>query len=72
VVSPIGFISDHIEVLYDLGVEAADVAHELDLPLARASAVNDHPQFIAALADSVMATVAQYAAGRPLQIGVPA
>jgi ferrochelatase len=72
VVSPIGFISDHIEVLYDLGVEAAAVARDVALPLARASAVNDHPQFIAALADSVTDTVARYAAGRPLQIGVSA
>jgi len=72
VVSPIGFISDHIEVLYDLGVEAAAVARDVALPLARASAVNDHPQFIAAVADSVTDTVARYAAGRPLQIGVSA
>jgi ferrochelatase len=72
VLSPIGFIADHIEVLYDLGIEAAGVARELGVPLARASAVNDHPRFIAALADAVSDTVARYAAGRPLQIGVPA
>lgn len=72
VLSPIGFIADHIEVLYDLGVEAADLARDLGLPLARASAVNDHPLFIGALADAVMDTVTRYAAGRPLQIGVPA
>jgi ferrochelatase len=72
VLSPIGFVSDHIEVLYDLDVEAADVARSLGLPLARASAVNDHPQFIGALAGAVMETVSRYAPGRPLQIGVPA
>jgi ferrochelatase len=72
VLSPIGFVSDHIEVLYDLDIEAANLARDLGLPLARAAAVNDHPLFIGALADAVMETVAQYAAGRPLQIGVPA
>ena len=69
---PIGFVADHIEVLYDLGVEAAGLARELGVALARASAVNDHPLFIAALADAVMDTVGQYATGRPLQIGVSA
>jgi ferrochelatase len=72
VLSPIGFVSDHIEVLYDLDIEAANVARELGLPLARASAVNDHPRFVSALADAVLETTAQYATGRPLQIGAPA
>ena len=72
VLSPIGFVSDHIEVLYDLDIEAADVARGLGLPLARASAVNDHPRFIRALADAVSETTERYAPGRPLQIGVPA
>lgn len=72
VLSPIGFVSDHIEVLYDLGVEAADVARDVGLPLARASAVNDHPMFVASLADAVLDTIGRYASGRPLQIGVSA
>jgi ferrochelatase len=72
VLSPVGFVSDHIEVLYDLDVEAANLARDLGLPLARAASANDHPLFIGALADAVMETVARYATGRPLQIGVPA
>ena len=65
---PIGFVCDHIEVLYDLDTEAAAVAAELGLPLARASAVNDHPRFVDALAGAVVDTVTRYARGRALPI----
>jgi ferrochelatase len=68
VLSPIGFVCDHIEVLYDLDVEAAAVARELGMTLERASAVNDHPRFIDTMADTVLQTVERYAAGRPLQL----
>jgi ferrochelatase len=53
VVVPIGFVCDHVEVLYDLDVEARATAAGLGLTLHRAAAVNDHPDFIAALADLV-------------------
>jgi ferrochelatase len=53
VVAPIGFVCDHVEVLYDLDVEARGTAREAGLTLHRAHAVNDHPAFIAALADVV-------------------
>jgi ferrochelatase len=68
VLSPIGFVCDHIEVLYDLDVEAAGLARELGIPLARAAAVNDHPAFIDALASSVVETLRRYDRGRPLVI----
>ena len=68
---PIGFLADHVEVLYDLDVEARATADEIGLPLARAEAVNDHPRFIEALADVVSEAVARYRRGRPLSI-VPA
>ena len=71
VLCPVGFICDHIEVLYDLDVEAADVARTIGLALARAAAVNDHPRFVGALADAVCAVVDRYAAGRPLTIVPP-
>ncbi|HSE91853.1 MAG TPA: ferrochelatase [Methylomirabilota bacterium] len=53
VVAPIGFVCDHVEVLYDLDVEARATAAAAGLTLHRATAVNDHPRFIAALADLV-------------------
>ena len=55
VVCPIGFVTDHLEVLYDLDVELAAVAAEVGLPLARTASLNDDPRFIAVLADVVMA-----------------
>jgi ferrochelatase len=68
---PIGFLADHIEVLFDLDVEARATAAEIGLPLARAEAVNDHPRFVDALADTVVGAVERYGRGRPLSI-VPA
>jgi len=53
VVAPIGFVCDHVEVLYDLDVEARALAQELGLGFHRAPAANDHPAFIAMLADLV-------------------
>jgi ferrochelatase len=51
--SPLGFVCDHVEVLYDLDIEAAQTAKEVGVQLVRAAAPNDHPAFIEALADSV-------------------
>jgi ferrochelatase len=68
VLCPIGFLCDHIEVLYDLDREAADVANEIGLAITRAEAVNDNPQFIDMLADVVLSTLRRYATGRPLPI----
>ena len=53
VVSPAGFVCDHVEVLYDLDVAARRLAGEHGVRLHRAPAVNAHPQFIAMLADLV-------------------
>lgn len=46
VIVPLGFVSDHLEVLYDLDVEAADRCSELGIPFSRARAVGTHPKFI--------------------------
>jgi ferrochelatase len=66
--SPLGFVCDHIEVLYDLDVEAKATCEALGIAMARASAVNDHPRFVDALADAVTALVDRYRTGRPLPI----
>jgi ferrochelatase len=55
VVCPIGFVADHLEVLYDLDIELAAVAASVGLAYARTSSLNDDPAFIAALADVVTA-----------------
>jgi ferrochelatase len=68
VLSPLGFLCDHIEVLYDLDHEAAGVARELGLPLARAEAVNDDPLFIGTMADLVLQTWTRYQRAVPLTV----
>ncbi|MBX7074789.1 MAG: ferrochelatase [Pirellulales bacterium] len=46
VVTPIGFVSDHIEVLYDLDIEAATLAEELGIHYVRAGTAGAHPRFV--------------------------
>jgi len=53
VVAPIGFICDHAEVLYDLDIEARQIAERSGMRFTRAATVNDHPAFIRMLADVV-------------------
>ncbi len=62
VVCPIGFVTDHLEILYDIDVELAAVATEVGLPLTRTASLNDDGRFIAVLADVVMAAAATPAA----------
>jgi len=50
VVCPIGFVADHLEVLYDLDIEVAAVAAECGLRYARTASLNDDPAFIEVLA----------------------
>lgn len=50
---PIGFVSDHMEVRYDLDVEAADAAAKLGLRLARAATPGTDPRFVAMVRDLV-------------------
>lgn len=53
VASPIGFLCDHVEVLYDLDIEAKEIAEECGIDFIRAGTVGDHPKFIGMLADFV-------------------
>ncbi len=50
---PIGFVSDHLEVRYDIDIQAQALAHELGLHLVRTTSLNDDPAFIAVLASVV-------------------
>ena len=54
VVVPIGFISDHMEVLYDLDTEAQQLADELNLNLVRAGTVGTHPRFITMIRELIV------------------
>ncbi len=53
-VSAVGFVADHLEVLYDLDIEAARRAAQHELAFARTACVNDDPTVMAALADRVL------------------
>jgi len=55
VVQAIGFLSDHVEVLYDLDVEAAGLARSLGIDFVRAGCVNGHPGFVEVLGRGVRA-----------------
>jgi ferrochelatase len=57
VVQPIGFLHDHVEVLFDLDVEARRTAEEAGLTMRRAGTVGDHPIFIEMLARRVLEQV---------------
>lgn len=69
VLCPVGFIADHVEVLYDLDHEALALCREMGLPAARAETPNDDPVFIEMLADVVRSTWRRYEHGTPLQVG---
>jgi ferrochelatase len=53
IAQPIGFICDHMEVLFDIGVEAQETSEKAGINLLRAKTVNDDPKFIEAMADVV-------------------
>ena len=54
VVVPIGFVSDHMEVVYDLDTEAAEVATELGMEFRRVPTVGTDPRFVAGLVDLLL------------------
>lgn len=53
VLMPIGFVSDHVEVVYDLDIEARAVAQQLGLELVRASSASTHPAFVAMIRELI-------------------
>ena len=59
VVAPIGFVCEHVEVLYDLDIEAKQTAAQAGMELHRAGCPNDHPTFIQMMVDVVLRRMAQ-------------
>jgi ferrochelatase len=53
VLVPVGFISDHMEIVFDLDIEAAQAAEQLGLPLARAATPGTDPRFVAMITELV-------------------
>jgi protoporphyrin/coproporphyrin ferrochelatase len=56
-VCPVGFVSDHLEILWDIDVEARERAADLGLQLDRIESLNDDPAFVRALAELVRQAV---------------
>ncbi|MDQ2938724.1 MAG: ferrochelatase [Acidobacteriota bacterium] len=54
IVAPIGFVSDHMEIIYDLDTEAMTLCQELGLNMIRASTVGTHPSFIKMIRELVL------------------
>jgi ferrochelatase len=54
VIAPIGFVSDHMEVVYDLDVEARSVADEIGLKMVRAGTAGTHPSFVRMIRELVL------------------
>ncbi len=65
-VVPLGFVSDHVETLYDLDIELREIAVSSGMDFLRCRALNDSPGFIAALADLVADYLARQAAPPPV------
>jgi len=64
-VAPVGFVSDHLEILWDLDIEARERAAELGLELDRIESLNDDPAFVRALAELVEERLAVSGKSRP-------
>jgi ferrochelatase len=56
-VAPIGFVSDHLEVLYDLDIEAQSISMELDIRLMRTDSLNSDPLYMETLRDVILASL---------------
>jgi protoporphyrin/coproporphyrin ferrochelatase len=69
VVVPVGFVSDHMEVIFDLDLEAAQTARELGLPMARAATPGTDPGFVAMMAELVVAGLAGWPDVAPVSLG---
>jgi hypothetical protein len=65
VVSPVGFVSDHMEVKFDLDTEAEETARELGLPFRRAATVGTAPDFVAQLVDLALERAETARGGSP-------
>src|SRR6267142_5283003 len=54
VIAPLGFVSDHMEVIYDLDVEAQQLANEIGINMRRAATAGTHPAFVRMIRELMM------------------
>ena len=65
VLVPVGFVSDHMEVIYDLDTEALATAQRLGLPARRAATAGDDPRFVAVVRDLLLERASAERGGTP-------
>ena len=70
VVAPIGFVSDHMEVVYDLDVEAQKVAGEIGMKMVRASTAGTHPAFVRMIRELMLERIENESAAKYLRAGL--
>ncbi|MFW6204710.1 MAG: ferrochelatase [Actinomycetota bacterium] len=70
VLAPIGFVSDHMEVAFDLDTEALDTARRLGLTAVRAGTAGTHPAFVAAVRDLLVERAAVERGERPVRASI--
>ena len=58
VIAPIGFVSDHMEIIYDLDFEAQNLARELGMKMVRAATAGTHPAFVKMIRELILERVA--------------
>ncbi len=68
-IHPIGFLSDHMEVLHDLDVEARGCAQALGIRLVRSQTIGTHDRFVALLGELIAERIGGALAQRPRAIG---
>ncbi len=70
-IQPIGFLCDHVEILYDIDIAFRDLGAQLGLRVERTESLNDSPTLIGALADLAQAAIARLAARSTVAVSVP-
>lgn len=71
VVAPIGFVSDHMEIIYDLDTEARALSQELGLNMIRAATAGTHPAFIEMIRELIMERIDPETPRRSLGVNGP-
>jgi ferrochelatase len=66
---PIGFLCDHVEILYDIDIAFQRLAREQGMRLWRAESLNDSALLVAAIADLARSRLRVFSAGEPLAAG---
>jgi ferrochelatase len=66
VISPIGFVSDHMEIVYDLDTEARKLCEEIGLTMQRAATAGTHPAFVSMIRELILEKIDPRTAQRSL------